>query len=76
MIVVGRIRLCVERDFGIFLFDDDWVGSGTFRVWEEEIASEAFVDDDGRGRGIGKGGVEDDVEFSRSLFMELDVWAA
>ncbi len=72
----GRIRFCVERDFVIFLVDDERVSNeiaadGTRRVWEEGIVD----DGDGIGRDVGGGGV-DDVEPSRSLFIELDVWAA
>ncbi len=77
--VVGRIRLCVERDFVIFLVDDEWVScetvDGIRRVWDEEIANELFDDDDGRRTGADEGGI-DDIELSRSFFIELDVWAA
>lgn len=74
-LLAGRMRFCVERDFGMFFVDNERVSKeiavGGRRAWDEDVVD----DGDGFWIGTGGGGV-DDVDPSRSLFIELDVWAA
>ncbi len=74
IVVVGRIRFWVERDFVIFFerLSKETTEDGPRRVWELIVSD--VVDEDEARIGIGGGIVV--VVHSRSLLIELDVCAA
>jgi hypothetical protein len=73
IVVVGRTRFWVERDFVMFFERvSKETTDGTRRVWEFIVSDAVEVD----GTRIGTGGGVDDGVPSRSLLIELDVCAA